>query len=300
MTAAVRELLRGAIDLHRHGYPELGLDQRTPLSDEMDLVRCRESGFRGVVLKSHMWPTVGRVYHLQRAVPELAVLGSITLNPVAGGFSPLAVESAAAQGARVVFMPTWGARNDIARGGFSTHVLAELFENVDLDAAAGMTAIDGAGRLLPAVRDVLGVAAENRMVVFTGHLSVDESLAIADSGLAEDRLVFSHPDSDSVGASRADIRAMAERGATIELCALGLHPRIARVTPEQFAQVLDDVSPARCVLTSDYFFEWAPPSSDSIFTLVEALLAVGVDARDIRAMVCTLPARLLGLDGTGR
>ena len=79
-------LLRGAIDLHHHGYPEIALDVRTR-HDDRDELRCAaDAGMSAIVLKSHMWPTVGRAYHLARAVPDIVVLSSITLNPIAGVF----------------------------------------------------------------------------------------------------------------------------------------------------------------------------------------------------------------------
>jgi hypothetical protein len=291
-------LLAGAVDLHRHGYPELTPSQRPPLTDAEDIERCRDAGLRAVVLKSHMWPTVGRAYHLRRAVPGIQIFPSITLNPISGGFSALAVEAAAAQGARVLYMPTWGARNDIERDGFSK-LLGKMFNHARLDPADALTVLDDGGALRGDVRDALGVAAESKMVVFSGHLSVAESRALADSGLAEDRFVFSHPDSHSIGATRGDIRTLAQLGATIEICALGIHPRINRISPQALAEVVVDVGPERCALTSDYFFEWAPPSAQSIEELARALISCGIAEDDVRTMAAANPARLLGLDDGG-
>jgi hypothetical protein len=118
-TAVLDHLLEGAIDLHHHGYPEISFDVRTRLEDVEEFEHSRRAGMAAVVLKSHMWPTVGRAYLLSRAVPGIDIIPSITLNSVVGGFSPIAVESAALQGARVLFMPTWSARNDLERSGFS-------------------------------------------------------------------------------------------------------------------------------------------------------------------------------------
>ena len=66
------ELLHGAIDVHHHGYPEVSFDLRTRQDDVDGLRFARDAGMAGIVFKSHMWPTVGRVYHLQRLVPEVA------------------------------------------------------------------------------------------------------------------------------------------------------------------------------------------------------------------------------------
>src|SRR5215207_9008423 len=92
-TSAADELLQGAIDVHHHGYPEISFDLKTRYEDVDELRLARDAGMAAIVLKSHMWPTVGRAYHLRRLVPGIEPIPSITLNPIVGGFSPMAVES---------------------------------------------------------------------------------------------------------------------------------------------------------------------------------------------------------------
>ena len=85
--------------------------------DDLAVLRlARAYGIRGWVLKSHLWLTTDRAAALQRAARDLGftVYGSITLNPPMGGVSAAAVELAAAHGARVVFLPTWGAAADVS------------------------------------------------------------------------------------------------------------------------------------------------------------------------------------------
>lgn len=288
----VDSVLRGAIDFHRHGYPEISNNVHTRLTDVEDMQLCREAGFAGVVLKSHMWPTVGRAYHLKRLVPGIAVIPSITLNHSVGGLNPLAVEAAASQGARVVFFPTWSARHDIERGGMSAFI-GKTFPRFKDRLGPPISLLEG-GKLRSETKEILSVATDNGMVICTGHISPEESLAIAESGLVGDNgLIFSHPDSRSVGASGDHITAMAEAGAVIELCALGTLPPYQRVSIQTLRSIVDSVGSNRCILTTDYFFPWSPPSAETMRMFVGVLLQEGVSEADLRCMLRSTPARLL-------
>ena len=154
-------LLRGAVDLHHHGFPEFTLDHPTRLDDAAELAHARAAGMAGIVLKSHFFPTTTAAWRLNRELGGgIEAFPSITLNPCAGGFSPLALEAAARQGARVVYMPTWGAANDIRRGGISRYIARYLRRADTLTPERGLTVTDEAGRLRTEVSECLAVAAE--------------------------------------------------------------------------------------------------------------------------------------------
>jgi hypothetical protein len=292
--ADVEVALQGSFDLHRHGYPEISFGVTTRLEDVEDLTACREAGFRGVVLKSHMWPTVGRAYHLRRAVPGLEVVPSITLNTCTGGFAPISVESAALQGAGVVYMPTWSARNDIERGGASAHIVAKALPHADPATFKALTVLDAHDNLLPEVVETLAVAEAYGMVIFSGHLAPRETLALAESGLgASGRFVFSHPDSNSIGATAEDIAAVMATGAYLELCALGTLPGFQRISPTEIRDLAVEYGVDHCLITSDYFFPWAPPSAETIRTLASLLLGLGMTISEVSQLVAGTPAALL-------
>ena len=141
----------------------------------------------------------------------------------------MSVESAARQGAAFMFMPTWGAAHDIERRGVSTD-LRQILDRFDVP-SGGLRVTDAAGRLRTEVNECLAVAAEYGMAVATGHVSPRESMALAagakDHGI--ETILFQHPDSNSVNASRHDITEMAALGATIEICSVGLLPAFQRI-----------------------------------------------------------------------
>jgi hypothetical protein len=288
------ELLIGAIDVHHHGYPEITFELRTRHDDDEELRVARDAGMSAIVFKSHMWPSIGRTYHLNRMVPGIAAIPSITLNPIVGGLSPMAVESAARQGAAFLFMPTWGAAHDVSRRGMSNH-MRHLLKRTDIP-GDGLRIVDESGRVKPEVVDCLAVAAEFGMAVASGHIAPRETVALTlaakDQGI--DTVLFQHPDSNSTAATRDEIREVARAGGTVELCALGLLPNFQRITMTEVLDIVGEITPAQCVMTTDYFFDWAPPASETLRMMAGTMLARGVSAADIRTMLCEVPRRLLG------
>lgn len=289
------DLLKGGIDLHHHGYPEISLGVRTRSEDADELALARDAGMAAIVLKSHMFPTMGRAYHLNRMVEGIDAIASITLNPVAGGFSPLAVEAAGLLGARAMFMPTWGAAHDRSRKGFSRHLAEFIKAAEDLTAQPGLTVIDGSGRVRSEVRECLAVAAEFGMMVATAHISPRESIALAaaakDFGI--ESVFFQHPDSNSVAASREEIREIAALDAVCEICALGLLPPFQRISVATIREIVEEIGAGKAALTTDYFFDWSPPAPETLRMVIGIFLSQGISPDDIRTMIRDTPARLL-------
>src|SRR5580700_8116152 len=104
-----RELLRGAFDTHMHISP----DVVERIIDDISLARkFQELGMAGFVLKSHYGSTAERASVVRAAVPGIDCLGAIVLNRAVGGLNPLAVEIAAREGARTVWLPTVDSVNE--------------------------------------------------------------------------------------------------------------------------------------------------------------------------------------------
>lgn len=285
-------ILEGAVDLHRHGYPEISEDLRAPLSDLDDVTRCRDAGMRATVLKSHVWPTVGRAKLLNESVEGVRVVGTVTLNRFAGGMSPDVVELAAKQGAGLVYLPTASAASDLARKGISARISGQIY-HFDPASEPGTRVVGEDGSLTQQTLDILDVLDEYPLPVYSGHISVPETFAILKTGRLADRYVFAHPDSHSIGAKLSEMQEAARQGAYIEICALGATPEIGRVTHADLAEIVKLVGAERCVATSDYFFPWNPPSSVMLQELADGLAAAGISRSDLELMFQTNPANLI-------
>ncbi len=250
---------------------------------------------RGVVLKSHWWPTVHAVHYLAQLYRgPVAVWSSITLNPVAGGAELWAVESAARLGARMVFLPTWGAAQDLRAGGMSAR-LRDAFPSFRPERIAGSSFAGDDGGLSPQGRALLDFCASNDLTLATGHVSWQESLAFAKEARRRGygRLVFSHPLSSSVGAPLDAAQRAASLGAWVELCWTAVAP--GRLGAAEAVAWIRQVGLEHIVLSTDRFRAESPSPPELFADLVGMLHAAGLGADEVRVLAAENPARALGL-----
>jgi hypothetical protein len=288
------DMLVGACDLHAHVDLEFAQDRFRKALPEWDwLPRAEEAGMRAVLLKSHLWPSVTLAPLLERLYAgPVQVATSITLNPMTGGVDPWAVEAAAAMGARAVFMPTWGSANDRAHGGFHKR-LAEAFETFEPARLSVTSILDDAGALVPAAHEVLRLAHERGLMLSTGHISWQESLALAREAhrIGFERLVMAHPLSVSVGAPHDAVAEIVGLGAYAEFCWPTVAP--GRHSPAEVVGLIRTIGTERTILTSDYFGGAGPSPSDLLRMLAGVLYDSGLTPEEIRTAVVTNPAHLL-------
>ena len=95
--------MQGAYDLHVHVAPDVPPRR---IDDRALAQRFSELGLAGFALKSHYTSTAERAQVVSALFPDVEVVGTLTLNWAVGGMNALAVEIAAREGARIVWMPT--------------------------------------------------------------------------------------------------------------------------------------------------------------------------------------------------
>jgi Family of unknown function (DUF6282) len=200
--------IAGLMDTHVHSAPDVF---GRALDDEEVAVLYRDRGLEALVLKNHVATTADRAWFARKHVAGLKVFGGIALNSAAGGINPDAVNwMARMQGGygRVVWFPTFDSDNHVKH-----------FK----DAPEGIKVLGADGKVLPAVREVLKICAEQKLVVQTGHLSPTEALAVIAAGrdAGGDRLVVTHAQFEVVNMSVAQMKEAAAMGAKLELCAMG-------------------------------------------------------------------------------
>ena len=289
-------LLRGAVDVHVHGRPDLspGLPNR---GDDLEVARLAHAyGMAGWVLKSHLWATTDRARSVQQRMDGtgFAVHGSITLNPPVGGLEPAVVELAAAHGARVVFLPTWGSAADVGRGGYISTLLGRIAPS--FGEYSGRTAIslcEADGRLTGRARAVIDACRGLGLALATGHASVEESRAVAAycAGIGQ-QLLITHPLHYTT--DPLVLREFADTGAYLEFCNAPLVHPDAHLTVRDVHEALTAVGPERAILTTDVFSRWVPPEPECLRMFVEQLAYLGWADDQIAAMVSTNPRTFLG------
>src|SRR3954447_23752869 len=107
-----RELVRGGFDPYVHAAPDFAERRIT----DLELAeRCLELGLAGFALMSHYTATAERAAVVNAAAGKRLAAGAIVLNDAVGGLNATAVEVAARQGARFVWLPTVSARGEVAK-----------------------------------------------------------------------------------------------------------------------------------------------------------------------------------------
>lgn len=285
---AADDLLVGAFDLHAHGYPEISLSMPARTGNVEWGRLATDVGMRGFVIKSHVWPTTTAAQMLRSLYPDLAVIGSITLNPPAGGLSALSVELAAQAGARVVWMPTWSARSKSTGRSIFLERMSTWVQSLDIERVAGADGISifgEDGRLSTEVHEIIEVSRRYDLTIASGHLAISESMALALAcRKAGVRFVLTHPLNGSVAASIIDQVAFADVGAVIEHTFVTAMPMHHRLDPRAIAASIREVGAARCVMASDCIEGWNPPPPEMLRMFIATMLALGVTETDVFRM----------------
>ena len=293
-----RELVRGAFDMHVHIAPDV-VPRRI---DDVALAgRFEALGLAGFALKSHYASTAERAAVVRQVVPGVRTMGAIALNRSVGGMNALAVEIAALEGARVVWLPTVDAVNESAgrtepKPGERVPVWAAVQFGLRQRGVAvePVPVVDDVGRVLPETRDVLATVAAHGLVLGTGHLSRDEIFAVVDAALEEgvEQIVITHPEFPSQNLPADDQVALAAKGVLLERCFTT--PHTGKVSWERWLDNIRAAGPRSSVLATDLGQVDNPPVEDGLALLADRLLAAGFSEEDVRTMAVTNTQRLAG------
>ena len=279
--AAVDRLMEDAVDIHVHFAPDPRAERRC---DAVDVAQSAKSmGMRGVVFKSHEYPTQPVAYTVGKMIPGISLIGGVSLDVEVGGLNPMAVEASAKMGGRVVWMPTFSARVDRQRRGLD----------------GGIYILDGRGRLLPEAYTILETIKEHDMVLATGHLSTQESMVLVEEArnLGIHRIVVTHASTMSfwTGMTVEDMRALAKMGAYIEHCIHVMMPLTHRLSPYELAEMLQAIGTEQCIVSTDFGQVYHPIPAEGLRMGIATLLQTGMEEVEVGMMVKDNPSRLLGL-----
>jgi hypothetical protein len=285
--------------MHVHIAPDV-VERRI---DDLALARrFAELGLGGFQLKSHYTSTAERASVVRAAVPGVDVFGAIALNRAVGGMNAVAVEIAAREGARTVWLPTVDSVNESGEEtqfppGAKVPVWMELQRELR---ASGLEiepvpVVDAQGAVLPETRETLRAVTRHGLVLATGHLSRDEIFSVVDAardeGVAE--IVITHPDFPSQSLSIEDQAALAARGALLERCFTT--PHTGKVEWERMFEVIRATGAEHSVLSTDLGQKANPPVEDGLGLFVDRLLEAGFGEDEVHAMAVVNTRRLAGV-----
>ncbi len=276
----IDRILEGALDIHVHFGPDPKVERRANAVDIA--LQARDMGMQGVVLKSHEYPTHPVAATTSDLVPDVTILGGITLDVEVGGLNPLAVEATANVGGRVVWMPTYSARADRESKGLE----------------GGISLLDQSGDLAPEVHSILELIKSHDMVLATGHISTAESLALVAEArnMGIQRIVVTHGTTMSfmTGMTLEDMKTLAGMGAFIEHCLHVVMPTTYRLDPKELAQTILAIGPEKCILSTDFGQDFHPMPAEGMRMGIATLLRSGLEEVEVGMLVKDNPSRLMG------
>src|SRR3954451_5867955 len=294
-----RELVRDGFDPHVHVAPDFAARRIT----DLELAgRCAELGLAGFGLKSHYTATAESAAVVTAAARGgVRALVTITLNPAVGGLNATAVEVAARQGARIVWLPTVSSENEFGEVGHADpggKVPVWVRCELDLRAAGArprpVPVVDTGGKALPELREVLDVIARHDIVLATGHLSRAEIPVLVDAAVyaGVNTIVVTHPEFPSQRVSPAEQRELAAKGALMERAFTT--PYTGKCSWDDVCAATRAVGAQNTVWGSDLGQVFNPPVEDGLAIMADRFLEAGFSEQEVRTMAVQNTRRLAG------
>ena len=294
-----RELLRGAYDTHIHVAP----DVVPRIVDDVTLARRFAAlGMDGFILKSHYTATAERAAVVRAAVPGIRALGAIVLNRAVGGLNALAVEVAAREGARTVWLPTVDSVNESHERDAPAGVRVPVWVKLQLELREQgieippVPVVDDGGAVLPETRAVLERIAHHGLLLATGHLARDEIFAVVEAAQEQgcEQIVITHPEFPAQSLSVEDQQALAGRGALLERCMTT--PHTGKIAWEEWIAHIREAGPEHSILSTDLGQVFNPPVEDGMAIMVDRLLDAGFNDEEVQVMAVANTRRVAGAD----
>lgn len=290
--AEVADLLIGAVDLHCHSGPAA---MPRILGHHEAFLMAREAGFKALLYKDHYYLGTAHCAVLKDIYPDadIELYSGVALNNASGGVNPHAVDHAIKLGAKIVWFPTFSARN---------HIEAYASKSFPKTAKpmlppVPLSVLDANGKLIDEARQICDLIAEGDVILAGGHLHVSELYILFEEAKARGvtKLLVNHP-SYIIGCSDDDIRSLVSLGAYIEhsIC-MFVTGRVKQHETADLVHMMEVAGVDRTVLGSDLGLTQAPKPVDGYRMIVSDLLDHQVSKADIRSMIATNAASLLNL-----
>ncbi|MED1949744.1 DUF6282 family protein [Brevibacillus centrosporus] len=285
------ELLEGAYDLHVHTGPDVN---ERKLDDLEMAERVQRLGMKGFGIKSHYFCTAERARLVKKLYPDVNPIGAIALNYPTGGINPMAVEMAARDGAKIVWMPTFDAANELryllAQNSYEElppWAKVQLELNQQGKTQAGLSVLED-GKLTVAAQEVVEIVAQRDLILATGHLGKEEiyHLVRAAREHGVKKVVVTHPTFSSVSLSKEEQKELVQLGAYMEQC-FGVITPTYGVDWEQLYEMIRYVGPEQTILSSDLGQVNNPFPDEGMVTFVTNLLNNGFGKEEIKQMTAT-------------
>ena len=279
--------LQGIFDMHVHSAPDIS--ERAYTDFEMMEAGIRV-GAKGIVLKSHHGTTMNRAFLVNEynklkynSENDFVMYGSITLNYGIGGLNPIAIETALKMGAKVVWLPT-------------THAANQLRKN---NKEGGIECLDENGKIVEPLRKIFELIKEYDAVLGTGHLSPEEIFKVVHQAreMGLEKIVITHPEFWVVGMSHEDqVKIVKEYDVILERCfAQPMGGGVYKSNLKDNLEVIKKVGYKNVMVNTDGGQVENPNWEVAFEKYAQFLLDNGITKEELDYMTKEIPSKLLGV-----
>ncbi|HSR12341.1 MAG TPA: DUF6282 family protein [Thermodesulfobacteriota bacterium] len=284
-----KELLKGAMDTHIHSAPDIYPRSVTVIEAARN---AQAAGMKAILVKSHCTDTSDRA-EIARELTGFPVYGGVTLNYSVGGLNIHAVRECIRQGGKQVWMPSTSAPSFLKEADSVPHLAKSLPVGV-----AGLTILDGDGRLLPEIPPILSLIAQADIALATSHISPREGLALVraarDAGIR--RITVTHPHAAFLGYTVDQMSELGRMGAMVEMHYNFVTAMMRNPTGlSDLARMIRQIGPERCIMATDGGQAGNPPPHESLRRFIAGVLEAGFTEDEIRMMTVRNPGVILNL-----
>jgi predicted metal-dependent TIM-barrel fold hydrolase len=278
--------LKGIIDLHVHSHPDI----RERAYTDFELLEAGvKAGAKAIVIKTHHGTTMDRAYlaneynkKVYNGDNDFIMYGGITLNYAVGGLNPIAVETALKLGAKIVWLPTIHAANQM-----------EKFEKT-----GGINCVID-GKPVPVLTEIFSLIKEYDAVLATGHLSPEDIFIVVDYAkqMGLEKILINHPEFWVVGMSNEDQeRLVKEYGVYLERCyAQPMGGGVYKSNLEDNYELIKKIGCENIIVNTDGGQVENPHWELAFAEYMQYLFDRGITNEELEVMTIKNPAKLLNI-----
>lgn len=284
----MKELIRGAYDLHVHSAPDV-LPRKM---DDLEMAqRIINAGMAGYAIKSHYFCTAERAVLINKLYPECKTIGAITLNSSVGGINPTAVEMAVRAGTKIVWFPTCDSEYELSHvfNGDPNKKLpywAQIITELKADGIKTPTIrlLDDNGKLKDEVYEVIDVIAKRNIILATSHSSHEETFALVKAAHERgvNKIIITHVDFPTTFYTIDEQKELAKYGAYMEHCYTTF--ATGKVDFETTLAQIRALGPDRVILGTDLGQKTALYPDEGMLEFAVRLYENGFTEKEVRKM----------------
>lgn len=286
--------LVGAIDMHVHCLP----DYVPRYGDAIALAQeAAVAGMRGIVIKSHLIPTIGSAQLANEVVEGTTIFGSVALNNPAGGLNPRTVIANAKAGAKVIWLPTIDAEFGY-RKALEGHWIKNYNGGGNFNREIEyMKVLDKDGHLKQEVRDIVDICKEYKICLASGHISPEEALEVAkySNEIGYTQYEVTHPNIWSEY-NFENMKELADLGATLSIAYGCTLPHNGGVHPSYLVDIVKNIGAEHCTMITDFGQVYSPSPVEGFRVFRALMKRFGCTVDELDIMMKINPARMLNLD----